>query len=99
MMNAWHPYDRIEEQNWTRHYQQIAREEKESELADALEKGLPLHMLESLCMETLPRRGADIKAISRTFDDDVEFQERASEFVQYMAGVISRHQIDIESEE
>ncbi|EDD8833876.1 host-nuclease inhibitor protein Gam, partial [Salmonella enterica subsp. enterica serovar Mikawasima] len=38
-------------------------------------------------------------AISRAFDDDVEFQERASEFVRYMVEVFSRHQIDIESEE
>ncbi|EHW4469258.1 host-nuclease inhibitor Gam family protein, partial [Salmonella enterica] len=27
-MNAYLTYDRIEAQNWTRHYQQIAREEK-----------------------------------------------------------------------
>ncbi|EIF7187231.1 host-nuclease inhibitor protein Gam [Salmonella enterica] len=95
-MNAYLTYDRIEAQNWTRHYQQIAREEKESELADDLEKGLSLHMLESLCMDELPRHGANKKAISRAFDD---FQERASEFVRYMVEVFSRHQIDIESEE
>lgn len=77
-MNAYLTYDRIEAQNWTRHYQQIAREEKESELADDLEKGLSLHMLESLCMDELPRHGANKKAISRAFDDDVEFQEHAS---------------------
>ncbi|EJD2377151.1 host-nuclease inhibitor protein Gam, partial [Salmonella enterica] len=58
-----------------------------------------LHMLESLCMDELPRHGANKKAISRAFDDDVEFQERASEFVRYMAETFSRHQIDIESEE
>ncbi|EHJ1772798.1 host-nuclease inhibitor protein Gam [Salmonella enterica] len=98
-MNAYLTYDRIEAQDWTRHYQQIAREEKESELADDLEKGLPLHMLESLCMDELQRHGANKKAISRAFDDDVEFQERASEFVRYMAETFSRHQIDIESEE
>ncbi|EME3129118.1 host-nuclease inhibitor protein Gam, partial [Salmonella enterica] len=55
--------------------------------------------LESLCMDELPRHGANKKAISRAFDDDVEFQERASEFVRYMAETFSRHQIDIESEE
>lgn len=44
-------------------------------------------------------RGASKQAISRAFDDDVEFQERASEFVRYMAETFSRHQIDIESEE
>ncbi|EJU8569038.1 host-nuclease inhibitor protein Gam [Salmonella enterica] len=98
-MNAYLTYDRIEAQDWTRHYQQIAREEKESKLADDLEKGLSLHMLESLCMDELPRHGANKKAISRAFDDDVEFQERASEFVRYMAETFSRHQIDIESEE
>lgn len=98
-MNAYLTYDRIEAQDWTRHYQQIAREEKESGLADDLEKGLSLHMLESLCIDELQRRGANKKAISRAFDDDVEFQERASEFVRYMVEVFSRHQIDIESEE
>lgn len=98
-MNAYLTYDRIEAQNWTRHYQQIAREEKESGLADDLEKGLSLHMLESLCIDELQRRGASKQAISRAFDDDVEFQERASEFVRYMVEVFSRHQIDIESEE
>ncbi|EAB1658575.1 host-nuclease inhibitor protein Gam [Salmonella enterica subsp. enterica serovar Essen] len=98
-MNAYLTYDRIEAQDWTRHYQQIAREEKESELADDLEKGLPLHMLESLCIDELQRRGASKQAISRAFDDDVEFQERTSEFVRYMAETFSRHQIDIESEE
>ncbi|EDK5264340.1 TPA_asm: host-nuclease inhibitor protein Gam [Salmonella enterica subsp. enterica serovar Dublin] len=98
-MNAYLTYDRIEAQDWTRHYQQIAREEKESELADDLEKGLSLHMLESLCIDELQRRGASKQAISRAFDDDVEFQERASEFMRYMAETFSRHQIDIESEE
>lgn len=98
-MNAYLAYDRIEAQDWTRHYQQIAREEKESELADDLEKGLSLHMLESLCMDELQRHGANKKAISRAFDDDVEFQVRASKFVRYMVEVFSRHQIDIESEE
>ncbi|EEA6913742.1 host-nuclease inhibitor protein Gam [Salmonella enterica] len=98
-MNAYLTYDRIEAQDWIRHYQQIAREEKESELSDDLEKGLSLHMLESLCIDELQRRGASKQAISRAFDDDVEFQERASEFVRYMAETFSRHQIDIESEE
>ncbi|ECG9346735.1 host-nuclease inhibitor protein Gam [Salmonella enterica] len=98
-MNAYLTYDRIEAQDWIRHYQQIAREEKETELADDQEKGLSLHMLESLCIDELQRRGASKQAISRAFDDDVEFQERASEFVRYMAETFSRHQIDIESEE
>ncbi|MFS9598743.1 host-nuclease inhibitor Gam family protein, partial [Klebsiella variicola] len=32
-MNAYHIQDRLEAQSWARHYQQLAREEKEAELA------------------------------------------------------------------
>lgn len=39
-MNAYYIQDRLEAQSWARHYQQIAREEKEAELADDMEKGL-----------------------------------------------------------
>lgn len=74
-MNAYLTYDRIEAQNWTRHYQQIAREEKELNWLTT-EKGLSLHMLESLCIDELQRRGASKQAISRAFDDDVEFEAR-----------------------
>lgn len=95
-MAAYHVQDRIEAQNWTRHYQQIAREERESELADNLEKGLPQSKLESLCVDELQRRGASKRAISKAFDDDVEFQERTAEFIRYMAETIARHQIDID---
>ena len=49
-MNAYYIQDRLEAQSWARHYQQIAREEKEAELADDLEKGLPQHLFESLCI-------------------------------------------------
>ncbi|HEE0083823.1 TPA: host-nuclease inhibitor protein Gam [Citrobacter youngae] len=87
---------RIEAQNWTRHYQQIAREERESELADDLEKGLPQSKLESLCVDELQRRGASKKAISKAFDDDVEFQERTAEYIRFMAETFARHQIDID---
>ncbi|EEZ5522183.1 host-nuclease inhibitor protein Gam, partial [Escherichia coli] len=37
-MSAYPIFDRIEEMAWARHYQQIVREEKETELADDLEK-------------------------------------------------------------
>ncbi len=43
-MNAYYIQDRLEAQSWARHYQQIAREEKEAELADDMEKGLPQHL-------------------------------------------------------
>lgn len=97
-MAAYLVQDRIEAQNWTRHYQQIAREERESELADDLEKGLSQSKLESLCIDELQRRGASKNAISRAFDDDVEFQEKAAEFIRYMAETIARNQIDIDEE-
>lgn len=95
-MAAYLAQDRIEAQNWARHYQQIAREERESELADDLEKGLPQSKLESLCFDELQRRGVSKKAISKAFDDDVEFQEKAAEFIRYMAETIARHQTDID---
>ncbi len=98
-MAAYLVQDRIEAQNWTRHYQQIAREEKEVELADDLEKGLPLHQFESLCIDELQRRGASKKAISRAFDDDVEFQERMAAHARYMAEAFARHQINIDEEQ
>lgn len=44
-MNAYYIQDRLEAQSWARHYQQLAREEKEAELADDMEKGLPQHLL------------------------------------------------------
>ncbi|ELO3110705.1 host-nuclease inhibitor protein Gam [Escherichia coli] len=91
-------FDRIEEQAWSRHYQQIVREEKETALANDLEKGLPQHLFESLCIDHLQRHGASKQAISRAFDDDVEFQERVAEHIRYMVETIARHQVDIDSE-
>ncbi|EOT6372280.1 host-nuclease inhibitor Gam family protein, partial [Escherichia coli] len=52
-MNAYYIQDRLEAQSWARHYQLIAREEKEAELADDMEKGLPQHLFESLCIDHL----------------------------------------------
>ncbi|MCF3258109.1 host-nuclease inhibitor Gam family protein, partial [Escherichia coli] len=87
-----------EAQSWARHYQQIAREEKEAELADDMEKGLPQHLFESLCIDHLQRHGASKKAITRAFDDDVEFQERMAEHIRYIVETIAHHQADIDSE-
>lgn len=97
-MNAYYIQDRLEAQSWARHYQQIAREEKEAELADDMEKGLPQHLFESLCIDHLQRHGASKKAITRAFDDDVEFQERMAEHIRYMVETIAHHQVDIDSE-
>lgn len=97
-MNAYYIQDRLEAQSWARHYQQIAREEKETELADDMEKGLPQHLFESLCIDHLQRHGASKKAITRALDDDVEFQERMAEHIRYMVETIAHHQVDIDSE-
>ena len=97
-MNAYYIQDRLEAQSWARHYQQIAREEKEAELADDMEKGLPQHLFESLCIDHLQRCGANKKAITRAFDDDVEFQERMAEHIRYMVEPIAHHHVDIDSE-
>ncbi|ENE3882971.1 host-nuclease inhibitor protein Gam [Escherichia coli] len=97
-MNAWLVPDRIEEQSWAQHYRKIAREETEAELADDLEKGLPQRLFESLCIDNLQRCGANKQAITRAFDDDVDFQERMAEHIRYMAETIARHQINIDSE-
>ncbi|MCZ6333755.1 host-nuclease inhibitor protein Gam, partial [Escherichia coli] len=53
---------------------------------------------ESLCIDHLQRHGASKQAISRAFDDDVEFQERVAEHIRYMVETIARHQVDIDSE-
>lgn len=97
-MNAYYIQDRIEAQSWAHHYQQLAREEKEAELADDLEIGLPQHLFESLCINELQRCGASKKAIASAFDDDVEFQERMAKHIRYMAETIARRQVDIDSE-
>ncbi|GMM26429.1 hypothetical protein KTU0001_38530 [Escherichia coli] len=61
-------------------------------------KGLPQHLFESLCIDHLQRHGASKKAITRAFDDDVEFQERMAEHIRYMVETIAHHQVDIDSE-
>ena len=65
-MNAYYIQDRLEAQSWARYYQQIAREEKEAELADDMEKGLPQHLFESLCIDHLQRHGASKKPLLTT---------------------------------
>ncbi|HBB7805276.1 TPA: host-nuclease inhibitor Gam family protein, partial [Escherichia coli] len=49
-------------------------------------------------IDHLQRHGASKKAITRAFDDDVEFQERMAEHIRYMVETIARHQVDIDSE-
>lgn len=96
-MNAYYIQDRLEAQSWARHYQQIAREEKEAELADDMEK-----VFHSTCLNhsasIICNAAGQQKAITRAFDDDVEFQERMAEHIRYMVETIAHHHVDIDSE-
>lgn len=96
-MNAYYIQDRLEAQSWARHYQQIAREEKEAELADDMEKVFHSTCLNHSASIICNAAGA-AKAITRAFDDDVEFQERMAEHIRYMVETIAHHHVDIDSE-
>ncbi|MGK9174153.1 host-nuclease inhibitor Gam family protein [Yokenella regensburgei] len=98
-MNAYYALDRIEEQSWIVAQHQIECTERINELADDLEKALKQRFLEDMCLSELQRLGASKQAISRAFDDDVDFQERAAAFLRLMSEVIAQHQIDIEGEQ
>lgn len=96
-MNAYYIQDRLEAQSWRVTTSRLPVK-KEAELADDMEKGLPQHLFESLCIDHLQRHGASKKAITRAFDDDVEFQERIAEHIRYMVETIAHHQVDTDSE-
>lgn len=97
-MNAYHVQDRIEEQSWVNFQAQEEKSARVNELTDDLEKGLKQHLLEGICLSELQRLGASKQAISRAFDDDVDFQERTAKYFRLMAEVIAQHQVDIEGE-
>ena len=96
-MNAYYIQDRLEAQSWARHYQQIAREEKRQNWQTTWKKACPSTCLNRyasiICNATGPA-----KAITRAFDDDVEFQERMAEHIRYMVETIAHHHVDIDSE-
>lgn len=96
-MNAYYIQDRLEAQSWARHYQQIAREEKEAELADDMEKGLPQHLFESLCIDHLQRQ-ASKKPLPVRLMTMLSFRSAWAEHIRYMVETIAHHQFDIDSE-
>lgn len=98
-MNAYHVQDRIEEQSWVNYQARVEKAARVNELAEDLKKALKQHFLEGICMSELQRHGASKQAISRAFDDDTFFQERAATFLDLTAEVIAQHQIDIEGEQ
>lgn len=97
-MNAYRAYDAIEQKSWDTHYQQLAREEREAELADDLEKGLPLRLFEELCIAELLRCGASKQAIVATFSE-ADFEDAMSLHRRFIIEAIAHHQVKIESED
>ena len=95
-MNAYRAYDRIEDQRWASYHRQVEKYERVNKLADELEAALKQRMLEDICLSELQRHGASKQAISRAFDDDVDFQERSAKYLRLLAEVIAQNQIDIE---
>ncbi|WP_257160974.1 host-nuclease inhibitor Gam family protein [Escherichia coli] len=72
-MNAYYIQDRLEAQSWARHYQQLAREEKEAELADDMEKSLPQpeRDITPVNDETMQEINTLLIALDKTWDDDL----------------------------
>ncbi|OVD58618.1 host-nuclease inhibitor Gam family protein, partial [Escherichia coli] len=66
--------------------------------ADDMENVLRHNLFKPQCIDHLQRHWASKKAITRAFDDDVEFQERMAEHIRYMVETIAHHQVDIDSE-
>ena len=89
-MAAYLTHDRIEGAAWVNHYAQVAREEEESELADAFEAKFRF----SYFHEMFAGSSADNKAITELLNDD-SFQEKANEFLRYAAEELAAKQVDI----
>ncbi|MBK4119376.1 host-nuclease inhibitor protein Gam [Pluralibacter gergoviae] len=97
-MNAYRAYDAIEQKSWDTHYQQVASEEREVELADDFEKGLPFHKFESLFIAELLRCGASKQAIIAAFGT-ADFEDKLAFYRRSMVEAVARQQVKIESEE
>lgn len=87
---AYLTQDRIEDAAWVNHYAQVAREEEESELADAFESKFRFGCFR----EMFAGSSADNKAITELLNDD-SFQEKANEFLRYAAEELAAKQVDI----
>ncbi|MEL4016996.1 host-nuclease inhibitor Gam family protein [Dryocola clanedunensis] len=91
-MNAYRMYDANEYRREDAEALQILQEEEESVLADQFDNELPLRKLESMFTSAL---SADKKAVSQAFMDDVDFQEKAAEFLRYAAETFASNQVKI----
>lgn len=91
-MNAWRMYDANEHRREDAEALQTLQDEEESELADQFDNELPLSKLESMFTSAL---SADKKAVDQAFMNDVDFQDKAAEFLRYAAEVIATNQAKI----
>ncbi|ELY5939587.1 host-nuclease inhibitor protein [Cronobacter malonaticus] len=92
-MNPYRLQDSTEDAAWQQHYQRIASEEAQAELADLYDRQIKFHHLHELLSHTQ----ADTAAIKAVFDD-VNFQEQAAAFLRYAAEVLADKQTEINSE-
>lgn len=92
-MNAYLMYDKEEQRREDVHTLQVITEEEESELADHFDDQLKLSLLQALLNNTLTH--ADQKAVTQAFEDNVEFQDAAAQFLRYAAEVVARNQMKI----
>ncbi|AYN25730.1 gam [Buttiauxella sp. 3AFRM03] len=91
-MNAYRAYDREEYRREDAEALKVLDEEEEAELADQFDNELPLSKLEAMLSSAL---SADKKAVSQAFMNDVDFQEKAAEFLRYAAETIATNQAKI----
>ncbi|MDF7681880.1 host-nuclease inhibitor Gam family protein [Enterobacteriaceae bacterium ESL0689] len=97
-MNSYINYDRAEDAAWDRYYSRIDYDDSVSKLAQELENILKPCHFESMVKEKLKSHLENIKAISESFNDDCDFQEKLSEFIVYMSEAIARRHVNINIE-
>ncbi|ELY5938860.1 host-nuclease inhibitor protein [Cronobacter malonaticus] len=92
-MNPYSIHELIEDKNWQQHYLNTAREEEVAELADLYDRQIKFHHLH----EMLSNTQADRAALKAVFDD-VNFQEKAGEFLRYAAERLAEKQTELNIE-
>ena len=91
-MNAYRMYDANEHRREDAEALKVLDDEEEAELADQFDNELPLRKLEAMFLSEL---SADKKAVTQAFDNDVEFQDAAAEFLRMAVEIIATNQAKI----
>ncbi|ELY2772892.1 MULTISPECIES: host-nuclease inhibitor Gam family protein [Cronobacter] len=92
-MKAYCIQQKIEDARWQQHYSQVARETEEAELADLYDRQIKFHHLHELLSHTQADR-----AVLKAVFDDVNFQEKAGEFLRYSAELLAEKQTELNIE-